>query len=587
MQNFGVSLNLPAVRVIWTVILFFLCLGTQAQSIPVELRGLESFDFKNSKTVKDSLGLKRLAKDILEQLFEESYLAARLDNMEYGENPKLYFDVGNQYKWVQLRRGNLEEELVNKIDLSNRLFLNRPFSGKNLRLLYKRSINYFENHGYPFAQVALDSIRISPEGEISAALLIEKNQFYKVDSVLLKGNSGISKNYLLRHLGLKEGQPYHEANIAAISTRIREIPFIKESQEHQVQFFEEGVKIIMRTEKQKASRFDGVLGLLSNEQDGKIELTGDVDLNLINAFNRGEAIGLNWRKLKGNSQDLETDFAYPYFLNSALGIDFNFKLFKRDTTFIDLTTRLGINYNLRRAEFIRLFVQNKRSNLLSRKSLVAQTSGSIPRIGDVRINMFGVGYRLERLNYKYNPSSGFRVNSSFAVGRKELIKIRALEEEDPDIYQDVELKTNQFNGDIQVQKFFKIKNRSTILIANQSASTYSDNLYFNELLRIGGLKLLRGFDEESINVSSYSIFTLEYRFLLDRNSFFSLFSDGGYYEVAYLDFFEKDTPIGFGAGLSFETKAGIFTINYAVGKQFDNPIDLRAAKVHFGFINFF
>ena len=112
-------------------------------------------------------------------------------------------------------------------------------------------------------------------------------------------------------------------------------------------------------------------------------------------------------------------------------------------------------------------------------------------------------------------------------------------------------------------------------------------IYRNELLRIGGLKILRGFDEESINTSSYSIFTLEYRFLLDRNSYFALFSDGGYYESKDVENSFSDTPLGIGAGINFETKAGIFSFNYAVGRQFDNPIEFRAAKIHFGFVNLF
>ena len=30
--------------------------------------------------------------------------------------------------------------------------------------------------------------------------------------------------------------------------------------------------------------------------------------------------------------------------------------------------------------------------------------------------------------------------------------------------------------------------------------------------------------------------------------------------------------------MSFETKAGIFSISYALGKQFDNPIEFRSAN---------
>src|SRR5690606_37052388 len=137
-----------------------------------------------------------------------------------------------------------------------------------------------------------------------------------------------------------------------------------------------------------------------------------------------------------------------------------------------------------------------------------------------------------------------------------------------------------YNGYLKAQLFNALGERSTVLLGNQSALGHSESLFQNELLRIGGLKTLRGFDEESINASLYSIFTLEYRFLLDRNSYFSVFSDAAYYENKSQDTFIKDTPVGIGAGLSFETAAGIFTLNYALGRQFDNPFYFRAGKVH-------
>ena len=125
------------------------------------------------------------------------------------------------------------------------------------------------------------------------------------------------------------------------------------------------------------------------------------------------------------------------------------------------------------------------------------------------------------------------------------------------------------------------------MIGNKSALIQSENIYQNELLRFGGLRLLRGFDEEALTASLYSFMTLEYRFILDRNSYLALFSDGGYYESNTVSGYDKDTPIGIGAGINFETKAGIFSFNYAFGKQRDNPFDLGAAKIHFGFVNIF
>ncbi len=112
-------------------------------------------------------------------------------------------------------------------------------------------------------------------------------------------------------------------------------------------------------------------------------------------------------------------------------------------------------------------------------------------------------------------------------------------------------------------------------------------MFKNELFRIGGLRTLRGFDEESINASNYTIGTIEFRYLLEQNSYTYLFFDGGYYENNSIEGFQSDFPFGFGAGISFETKAGIFSLNYALGYQQRELAPLRSAKIHFGFVNFF
>jgi len=45
--------------------------------------------------------------------------------------------------------------------------------------------------------------------------------------------------------------------------------------------------------------------------------------------------------------------------------------------------------------------------------------------------------------------------------------------------------------------------------------------------------------------------------------------------------------LGVGAGMAFETKAGVFGISYALGKSTGTPFDFKSAKLHFGFVNEF
>lgn len=576
-------------RLIILLVLSFLpFFSVWAQKKVLRIEGVEQIKLDAPKFVLDKKDALSKSDEILKQLYAASFLNARLDSLNEGEDQiTLYFFQGETYEWLQLRKGNLPTELIGKVDLNNRLFWNRPFNSEDLTALFERTVQYYENNGYPFVSVRLDSVKIDSNRKIEAALNVKENKYYTLDSIEIEGNTEISRKYILKQLDIKLGEAYDESVLKKVSDRIAEVPFIREKEKYQIHFFEESVKLLLHLEKQQASRFDGVIGLLTNEDDSKIELTGDVDLNLINSFNRGENIGLNWRKLKGNSQDLNILFNYPYFLNTDFGLDFDFKLYKRDTTFLDLISRLGISYNLRRGEFLSLFMESRRSSLLSKNQYINNPNPELPPFGDISLTMFGVGYRLERFDYRLNPRSGVGLITSFAAGRKHLRKIAALEEEQPGLYDEIPLNTNQYDASIKLRYFIPIGSRSTILLANKSASIYAETIYENELLRIGGLKTFRGFDEESIFASTYSIFTLEYRFLLDRNSFFSFFSDGGYYESESMNNSINDTPIGIGAGMSFETGAGIFSINYAIGKQFDNPFDLRSGKIHFGFISLF
>ena len=125
------------------------------------------------------------------------------------------------------------------------------------------------------------------------------------------------------------------------------------------------------------------------------------------------------------------------------------------------------------------------------------------------------------------------------------------------------------------------------MLGNKSGLMGGDNIFENELFRIGGLKTLRGFDEESIFASLYSIGTLEFRYLLEQNSYAYVFSDAAYIEAQSTTDTRITQALGFGTGISFETRAGIFSINYALGKLPNNPVDLRGGKIHFGFVNLF
>ncbi len=105
----------------------------------------------------------------------------------------------------------------------------------------------------------------------------------------------------------------------------------------------------------------------------------------------------------------------------------------------------------------------------------------------------------------------------------------------------------------------------------------------NELYRIGGQRLLRGFDEQSIDAQAYVVGTVETRLLIGGGSFLFAFADQGYLRDPYRFQISRDAPTGFGAGLRLGTGAGALSLTYAYGRRKGAPVDFQRAKIHVGF----
>ena len=534
---------------------------------------------------KDSLTMITLLKTPVKQLREASYLTASIDRITIKKDSAIIkLHIGATYKWSRLERGNISDEALGKSNFSDRLFFNKPFNAKESVSLLNSLVRFYENHGYPFCQIKLTNSIIAND-EITAVLNVEKGPKYVIDSIIIEGDANIGNQYLFNYLGIEPGDIYNNSLVNEVGSRINEIPFLTQTQPFEVQFFKDKSKLILYLDKKSASRFDGILGLLTNEETGKIEFTGNLELNLKNAIGKGESFDLEWRKLIGSTQNLNIHFNLPFIFKTPFGLDAKFALYKRDTLFLDIQNRLGIQYILKGYDNIQLYLQRNSSRRLG--DGITSSINSLPPFADYNALLYGISYYKEKLNYRFNPRKGFQFSGDFSVGTKKISTIASLIELNPMIYDNTPLKSTLFSGKLDASLYLPLGKRSTIKLRNQTAAIYNDALFENELNRIGGIKTLRGFDEESIFTNLYTIGTAEYRFILERNSSIFLFTDIAYYEKDVESEKTSDNPIGFGAGINFQTGAGIFSINYAIGRQFNNPIDFRAAKIHFGFVNFF
>jgi len=538
----------------------------------------ELFTFNASTTFA---GLKNELININRQLSSLSFLTNSADSIIVdSSNFVAYFHLGKQYKWTSLRTQTIDEGVLSKIGFRDKLYNNKPFNQKQLHNFYEKVIAFYENNGYPFASIRLDSVVVK-HNTLSGLVHIEKNNLYKIDSVIIKGTATVSDQYIKNYIRIKENDLYNESAVRKMSTRIKELPFVAEVQPPKIYFNEKNTKIVMLLKKKNASRFNGILGIVPDE-NGKVRLNGDVKLNLMNSFRKGEEIGFNWRAIQNNAQDLKLNLVYPFLLNSPFGLDYNFNLYKKDSTYIDIFNKIGVRYILKGNNYFSLFYHNKTSNLLTQTGFSSLTV--LPSFADISTQLYGIGVYNANLDYRLNPRKGYEIDIKGSLGNKKIRKNAQINEQ---LYDGLNLNSTLYTFNSDLALYIPLKKRSVIKLGVQTGYTFNENLFDNELLRIGGLKTLRGVDEEAIFASFYSIQTLEYRFLLEQNSFLYLFTDAAYYEKKTKDNFLSDRPYSFGLGISFETNAGIFSVSYAIGKQFDNPVQFRSAKIHFGFISFF
>ena len=339
--------------------------------------------------------------------------------------------------------------------------------------------------------------------------------------------------------------------------------------------------------------------LPGNAISTKSQLTADVHLNLNNALGSGENILLNWQQLQPQSPRLNLGYTHPYIFNSNFGINFSFDLLKRDSAYLQLNSILAIQYAISPRQSFKVFYQNENSFLLSGGVDTNQVlySKRLPPNIDVSSGNMGIGYHFVKTDYRLNPRKGSELDVTASAGIKKTSKnndiINLKDPANPafdfnSLYDSVKLKTYRFRIVGVANHYFPLGKQNTLKTAVDFGLLQSPQNFMNELFRIGGNKILRGFDEESIFANQYAVFTAEYRYLVGINSYFFGFSDVGFTKTKYNNTEFSNSFISGGVGLAFETKFGLLNLSYALGKRNDVKFDLRnSSKIHFGYINYF
>ncbi len=571
----------------WLFFIFFCCMGKLSAEPPVlELCSSDpQYPLPQTLNVKkqfsDSLSLAAHIEELVESLHEAGYLKARLDaHLVENDTHMVFLYPGPRFYWA-LRKGNLSREVMAELRIDDH-FNDYPLSFNDLYRLQKRVVEWYENRGYPFASVKADSVQIN-ENCLSAALNVNTGVYIVFDSLRVKGNVAVSRGFLANHTGIRKGEPYNEKKAARLALLLEDLAFARLSQEPVVSFTEHKAQIEVRLERRSANRFDGIAGLGNSPIDpDQLQITGQLNLHLLNVLERGETFDMRWQGMGQGTQRLELFAAYPYLLTTPLSAGFTFSLHKQDTSWIALRRKPSFSYQTVGNTTLRAFADIRTTELLNTSRF--ENATTLPSQIDSRTGFYGVEISSRSPGFFANFRDGYRVELSLAAGNRRIRKNAALPAE---LYEGIEERQAQFTGFFHGTYRHPTGRRSSMVLDAKTAGLWGRQLFETELFRIGGFYDLKGFDEASLLSSFYGILSAEWRYFTGEQSFFSLFMNAAYYEQRLLESYLNGWPWGAGAGISLETAPGILSVFYALGKESGVPIQFRNAKVHIGFISLF
>ncbi len=426
----------------------------------------------------------------------------------------------------------------------------------------QKMLEYLENNGYPFASIQLDHLNWKRD-TLQAVVTLSAGPFVSIDSIVIKGESKLLNGAMVHQLGLKKGVPYGESLIKKLQSDINALPYVNSVRAPAMLFSKEKNILYLYLEPQKASAFNALVGV-NTSNTGQVQLTGEAEMNLLNAFKKAERIYVQWRGPAPGQQNLEARFSYPFLFGSPLGLQLGLSMFLQDSSFFNINNTVGLRYQLGLNSSIGAAWQGQSSGLLDAATATQQG------FSNVSANYLKLDYQWARVNDFFVPSKGVVWEASVANGRNTT----------------GDNTFNRIKTQASVEIFRPIYKQQKFYYKAQFFYLAGNQLAINEAERTGGFKSIRGFNELSFFSNAHLINNIEYRFFLEQYSFINLFYDIGWLQIAQNE--GVTTPLmSLGAGFNLNTPQGLFTVLYAIGNSNYEGFMFNNSRVHIGFTNRF
>ncbi len=523
----------------------------------------------------DSLKFQKIVNSEYKKVVKRGYVLASVTISETDSLQKAIILKQKAYLWGKFNINFVPEALLSRVGYHKNQFDNKLVNTKVLGDLMIKIIEESDKTGYPFALVRLDSVVISKE-KISAILMYSSGQKIKYGALELE-NEFIKSKYLESYLEIKENTTFNSIKINEISKKINNLSYAKIKSLPQIRFENKSCKVALKVIPVKANKVDAMIGLAPNQIDNsKLLATGYINLDLQNLFRSGKSLTFNWRQFGVQSQMLKAMYNHTNLFRSVINLKGEIDLFKQDTSFVNRNFYINIGYDAAN------YTINFTSSFISSRLLSITNSTGINNLDLIDFNgqYYGVSFVKNELDNTINPRKGWSLSTMMNLGAKNILNTSFVPSK---VYDSLKIQSLQGNFQLASDIAIPINKLFIAYSKIQLGSVITNGeLFNNDLIRLGGVNSIRGFNELEIYSSTYTLVQVEGRLLLGESSRLFGFVDWAYSENKVAN--NNDTFLGIGAGLLLDTSSGAFQLVYAVGKSSKQSLSLAESKIHIGYV---
>lgn len=552
--------------------LFFILFSQEMNGQKIELKTitidtinnsfLKSIKFKNHHDSKESIFIE--LNSISLKLSKIGFLENEIHSTNKTDSLlTVYFFLGVNSNSIKIDFTKLEINPILLNDLNIDIAqgqVNTPIN--EVPKLLNDIVSILEKNGSSFAQVSLKNITKTKNG-LTADLNIQSTAERTIDHIIVKEYESFPKSFIKHYLNLKIGTTFNTEKLNDASLAIQSLSFASKIKNSEILFTPDSTTVYLYLQKRKNNTFDGLIGFFTDES-GKLKFNGYLDLQLNNLLNKGESLSIYW---KGNGEERKVfnlEVNTPFIFGSPISPKVNFNIYKQDSTFLNVKVTIDLAYLINSKNSLSAKFQSESSNDLTES--LQNTS-----IEEYKNTFYGLSYTNRQLDL-YRPFQNKFYFSLNALWGSRTITSRSEKE-------------NQEKYELHLYYNWSLNQKNTLFIQSTSAVLFSNNLFTNELYRIGGANSIRGFNEEAIFSSAFSVLNLEYQYNINQTSYLYTITDYAYVQNSIENI--NTNLYGFGLGYTYGTKSGVIDISYALGKQDDISFNFNNSKFHIKLTQYF